>query len=67
MNQLRTNFQSLMTIGRDLVRLLLSVVHIPEFLEFWRDLVHHPHALQAGASFGGLKERFKLELRLKPI
>ena len=66
-NQLRTNFQAIMTIGRDLVRLLLSVVHIPEFHDFWRDLIFNPAQLQAGANFGGLKDLMKMRTSKKFI
>ena len=61
--QLRTNFQSVMTIGRDLVRLLLSIAHIPEFGEFWRDLIFQPQSLQP--NFGGIKDLMKMRTSKK--
>ncbi|GER46962.1 integrator complex subunit-like protein [Striga asiatica] len=39
---LRENFSMCLTIGKDLVRLLQDLVHIPEFRTFWRDLLYNP-------------------------
>ncbi|CAN0905515.1 Integrator complex subunit 3 [Linum grandiflorum] len=39
---LRQHFQLSMKIGRDLVRLLQDLVHVPEFRNVWKDLVLDP-------------------------
>ncbi|CAN1779593.1 Integrator complex subunit 3, partial [Linum perenne] len=39
---LRHHFQLSMKIGRDLIRLLQDLVHVPEFRDVWKDLVLDP-------------------------
>ncbi|CAN1292109.1 Integrator complex subunit 3 [Linum perenne] len=39
---LRQHFQLSMKIGRDLIRLLQDLVHVPEFRDVWKDLVLDP-------------------------
>ncbi|KAG9142069.1 hypothetical protein Leryth_026871 [Lithospermum erythrorhizon] len=39
---LRKQFHLCLKIGRDLVRLLQDLVHIPEFRAIWKDLVLNP-------------------------
>ena len=41
-------------IGRDLVRLLQDVARLPEFREFWKDLLSKPQAL--APNFGGINQ-----------
>lgn len=43
---LREQFHLCLRIGRDLVRLLQDLVHVPEFKEIWKDLVLNPGAFQ---------------------
>lgn len=40
---LREKFNLCLRIGRDLVRLLLDLVHVPEFQAVWKDLLYDPH------------------------
>ncbi|XP_014244621.1 integrator complex subunit 3 [Cimex lectularius] len=49
---LRERFTDCLMIGRDLVRLLQNVARIPEFDNFWRDLLHNPKSLSP--TFGGV-------------
>lgn len=43
---LREQFSLCLRIGRDLVRLLQDLVHVPEFEAIWKDLVLNPGAFQ---------------------
>ena len=54
---LRTKFSEVIPIGRDLVRLMIAVSHIPEYGEFWADLIHRPGQLMP--NFNGIKELLK--------
>ncbi|KNA22612.1 hypothetical protein SOVF_031030 [Spinacia oleracea] len=43
---LREKFHLCLRIGRDLVRLLQDLVHIPEFRAIWKDLLLNPNSFQ---------------------
>lgn len=43
---LRENFGLCLKIGRDLVRLLQDLVHVPEFRNIWKDLILNPSVFQ---------------------
>lgn len=43
---LREQFRLCMNIGRDLVRLLQELVHVPEFRAIWKDLMLNPAEFQ---------------------
>lgn len=62
---LRSKFAEIVPIGRDLVRLLIAVCHIPEFLHFWHDLVNQPGTLMP--NFNGIKELLKMRTSKKFI
>ena len=49
---LRERFTEVITIGRDLARVLQNIARIPEIEAVWKDLLHNPKAL--APSFGGL-------------
>jgi hypothetical protein len=49
-------------IGRDLVRLLQDISSIPEFSQFWNDMLHSPEKLSP--RFKGNKRRLTLEKRV---
>ena len=52
---MREKWNDCMQIGRDLVRLLQNVSKIPEFDQFWKDMINSPSTLSAQfASAGGL-------------
>jgi len=51
---LRERFTDVMSVGRDLVRLLQNVARIPEIEAFWRDLLHNPASLAPG--FAGVEQ-----------
>ena len=42
----------MITIGRDLARVLQNIARIPEIEAVWKDLLHNPKAL--APNFGGL-------------
>ncbi|CAI8028680.1 Integrator complex subunit 3 [Geodia barretti] len=44
-SMLRAKLTDMQPIGRDLLRLLQGVARIPEFTEFWRDLLQQPQTL----------------------
>ena len=50
----RSNFGLVLQIGRDVIRLLLSLVQIPEFNQIWSDLINNPAIFQP--NFTGIKE-----------
>ncbi|KAI4373648.1 hypothetical protein MLD38_011754 [Melastoma candidum] len=41
---LKEQFSLCMNVGRDLIRMLQDLVHVPEFHEIWKDLVLNPGA-----------------------
>lgn len=43
---LKEQFSLCMNVGRDLIRLLQDLVHVPEFCEIWKDLVLNPGAFR---------------------
>lgn len=43
---LRENFSLCLRIGRDLVRLLQDLVHVPEFRAIWKDLLYDPNTFR---------------------
>lgn len=49
---LREKFNDCLMIGRDLIRLLQNVARIPEFEQFWKDMLHNPKSLSP--QFGGV-------------
>lgn len=42
---MRERFNDCLVIGRDLVRLLQNVAKIPEFEQFWKDILLNPRSL----------------------
>lgn len=42
---IRERFADVMTLGRDLVRLLQNVARIGEFNQLWQDILHNPRSL----------------------
>jgi len=61
----RSNFGLVLQIGRDVIRLLLSLVHIPEFNQIWSDLINNPAIFQP--NFTGIKEFMKIRTSKKFI
>ena len=50
----RDQFNEVMTIGRDFVRILQHVARLPEICDLWKDLLYHPRTLSP--SFSGLSQ-----------
>lgn len=42
---IRERFMDVLTLGRDLVRLLQNVARIPEFSQLWQDMLNNPKSL----------------------
>lgn len=42
---IRERFTDVLTLGRDLIRLLQNVARIPEFLQLWQDILLNPKSL----------------------
>ncbi|KAF5736372.1 hypothetical protein HS088_TW14G00514 [Tripterygium wilfordii] len=56
---LREQFSLCMRIGRDLIRLLLDLVHLPEFRVIWRDLALNPGEFTT-PQFSDISELYRL-------
>uniref|UniRef100_A0A2P2QN90 Integrator complex subunit 3 homolog n=1 Tax=Rhizophora mucronata TaxID=61149 RepID=A0A2P2QN90_RHIMU len=54
---IRENFSSCMKIGRDLIRLLQDLFHVPDFRALWRDLVLSPGEFNA-AGFSDISQLY---------
>lgn len=42
---IRERFSDVLTLGRDMVRLLQNVARIPDFNQLWQDMLHNPKSL----------------------
>ncbi|XP_020547672.1 integrator complex subunit 3 isoform X2 [Sesamum indicum] len=69
---LRENFSLCLRIGRDLVRLLQDLVHVPEFRSIWKDLLYNPSAFKVDGfvdisqMYGTRTSRWYFLLRITP-
>ncbi|KAL0404296.1 UNVERIFIED_CONTAM: Integrator complex subunit [Sesamum radiatum] len=69
---LRENFSLCLRIGRDLVRLLQDLVHVPEFCSIWKDLLYNPSAFKVdefvdiSQIYGTRTSRWYFLLRITP-
>ncbi|KAL0433243.1 UNVERIFIED_CONTAM: Integrator complex subunit [Sesamum latifolium] len=69
---LRENFSLCLRIGRDLVRLLQDLVHVPKFRSIWKDLLYNPSAFKVDGFvdisqiYGTRTSRWYFLLRITP-
>ncbi|KAK4415154.1 Integrator complex subunit [Sesamum alatum] len=69
---LREKFSLCLRIGRDLVRLLQDLVHVPEFRSIWKDLLYNPSAFKVDGFvdvskiYGTRTSRWYFLLRVTP-
>ncbi|PIN15972.1 hypothetical protein CDL12_11389 [Handroanthus impetiginosus] len=69
---LREKFSLCLRIGRDLVRLLQDLAHVPEFCAIWKDLLYNPSAflvdgfVDISQIYGTRTSRWYFLLRLTP-
>ncbi|KAL0453929.1 UNVERIFIED_CONTAM: Integrator complex subunit [Sesamum latifolium] len=69
---LRENFSLCLKIGRDLVRLLQDLVHVPEFRSIWKHLLYNPSAFKVDGFvdisqiYGTRTSRWYFLLRITP-